>query len=121
VITHQREIVALFYIICINIGRRSYFSHFFRSLSMSSRRTVVASRVLTGTMLAALSFAIPALAKDLPVKSAKTMPELIKASSAADWRALNPENTLYLELEKGRVVIELAPDFARNMRQISRR
>jgi hypothetical protein len=63
-------------------------------------------------MLATLSFAFPALAKDAVLKSAKTMPELIKASSPADWRALNPENTLYLELEKGRVVIELAPDFA---------
>jgi hypothetical protein len=39
------------------------------------------------------------------------MPELIKASSPADWRALNPENTLYLELEKGRVVIELGTGF----------
>lgn len=79
---------------------------------MSSRRPVVASCIFAGTMLAVLSFAFPALAKDAVLKSAKTMPELIKASSPADWRALNPESTLYLELEKGRVVIELAPDFA---------
>ncbi len=45
-------------------------------------------------------------------KAPLTMPELIKASSPADWRALNPEATLYLELEKGRVVIELAPELA---------
>lgn len=40
------------------------------------------------------------------------MADILKASSAADWRTLNPDNTMYLELEKGRVVIELAPDFA---------
>lgn len=79
---------------------------------MSIRRTVVTSSIFSGTLLATLSFAIPVLAKDAPVKPAMTMPELIKASAPADWRALNPENTLYLELEKGRVVIELAPDFA---------
>lgn len=79
---------------------------------MSSRRTVVASCIFAGTTLTTLSFAFPALAKDTVLKSAKTMPELIKVSSPADWRPLNPDNTLYLELEKGRVVIELAPDFA---------
>jgi len=79
---------------------------------MSSCLTVVVSRGLSLVMMASLSFASPVFAKDLAAKPAKTMPELIKASSAADWRALNPENTLYLELEKGRVVIELAPDFA---------
>src|SRR2546430_10145090 len=30
----------------------------------------------------------------------------------SDWRALDPSNTLYLELPAGRVVIELAPQFA---------
>jgi peptidylprolyl isomerase len=34
------------------------------------------------------------------------------ASSAADWRPLDAENTLYVELPTGRVVIELAPGFA---------
>jgi peptidylprolyl isomerase len=38
--------------------------------------------------------------------------ELLAASSAADWRPLDPRNTLYLELASGRVVIELAPQFA---------
>lgn len=41
-----------------------------------------------------------------------SMADILKASQASDWRPLDPENTLYLELEKGRVVIELAPDFA---------
>ena len=41
-----------------------------------------------------------------------TMAEIVKASSPADWRAPDPENTLYVELPTGRVVIELAPAFA---------
>ncbi len=38
--------------------------------------------------------------------------EVLAASKPGDWRALDPENTLYLELAGGRVVIELAPAFA---------
>ena len=38
--------------------------------------------------------------------------QVLAASTAADWRALDPSNTLYLELPTGRVVIELAPQFA---------
>jgi peptidylprolyl isomerase len=41
-----------------------------------------------------------------------TMPEVLAASTPADWRAVDPENTLYVELPTGRVVIELAPAFA---------
>jgi len=49
-----------------------------------------------------------------PALAAKhaSMPEVLAASSAADWRPLDPENTLYVELPNGRVVIELAPAFA---------
>jgi peptidylprolyl isomerase len=38
--------------------------------------------------------------------------EIIAASAASEWRELDPENTLYIELPAGRVVIELAPAFA---------
>jgi peptidylprolyl isomerase len=38
--------------------------------------------------------------------------EVLKGSKPGDWRPLDPENTLYLELPSGRVVIELAPAFA---------
>lgn len=41
-----------------------------------------------------------------------TLADVIKSSSAADWRPLDPANTLYMELPGGRVVIELAPAFA---------
>ena len=45
-------------------------------------------------------------------KYAPTLQDLLAASTPADWRALDPDNTLYLELATGRVVIELAPAFA---------
>jgi peptidylprolyl isomerase len=41
-----------------------------------------------------------------------SMSEVLAASSPSDWRPLDPENTLYVELPTGRVVIELAPAFA---------
>jgi peptidylprolyl isomerase len=41
-----------------------------------------------------------------------TMTEVLTTSKPDDWRQLDPENTIYLELSSGRVVIELAPDFA---------
>ena len=42
----------------------------------------------------------------------KTTQELLDASLPTDWRRPDPANTLYMELPTGRVVIELAPDFA---------
>jgi peptidylprolyl isomerase len=42
----------------------------------------------------------------------KTMADVLAASAPADWRALDPQRTLYLDLAQGRVVIELAPEFA---------
>jgi peptidylprolyl isomerase len=46
------------------------------------------------------------------VKKPATTAEVLAASTAADWRPLDPKNTLYMELPAGRVVIELAPQFA---------
>ena len=42
----------------------------------------------------------------------KDMAELLAQSPATDWRALDPSNTLYMQIPQGRVVIELAPQFA---------
>ena len=39
------------------------------------------------------------------------MADLLEASKPDDWRELDPQNTLYLEIAAGRVIIELAPDF----------
>jgi len=38
--------------------------------------------------------------------------EVVAASRSAEWRALDPENTLYMDFPEGRVVIEMAPQFA---------
>jgi peptidylprolyl isomerase len=43
---------------------------------------------------------------------ALTAQDVLAHSTASDWRALDPESTLYMELAGGRVVIELAPAFA---------
>src|SRR5450631_263995 len=52
------------------------------------------------------------LSAPLPAATHPSMPEVIAASAPADWRPLDPNNTLYVELPGGRVVIELAPSFA---------
>lgn len=40
--------------------------------------------------------------------------DIMAKAQASDWRPLLPENTLYMELQSGRVIIELNPDFAPN-------
>ncbi|WP_273163295.1 peptidylprolyl isomerase [Massilia timonae] len=70
---------------------------------------------LTGSALLALfssgASAAPARpGKELPPKP--SVADVVKASQAGDWRPLDPENTLYMELPAGRVVMELAPNFA---------
>jgi peptidylprolyl isomerase len=54
-----------------------------------------------------------ALAADAP-KATKlpSMGEVLAASTAADWRPVDLDNTLYVDVPTGRVVIELAPAFA---------
>ncbi len=45
-------------------------------------------------------------------KGAPTMDQILKASKPSDWRTLNPDDTLYMDLPQGRVVIELDPAYA---------
>jgi len=53
-----------------------------------------------------------------------TVADLLAGSPAADWRVPNPDDTLYLELAHGRVVIELAtrvvPQHAANIKALVR-
>jgi cyclophilin family peptidyl-prolyl cis-trans isomerase len=51
---------------------------------------------------------------DTAAPAPKGYGDLLKASSAADWRTIDHENTVYLELAAGRVVMELSPEFAPN-------
>ncbi len=66
--------------------------------------------------LAAVLVAAPALtaepAAQVQGSPPRTMSEVLAATTPADWRPLDPDNTLYLQLPQGRVVIELAPAFA---------
>jgi peptidylprolyl isomerase len=50
----------------------------------------------------------------LAAQEAKTMSSVLEASGASDWRDLNQDMALYLSLDHGTVVIELAPEFAPN-------
>ena len=54
----------------------------------------------------------PGQAAEPPARKSMTMADILAAAKPEDWRAIDPENTLYLELAGGRVVIELAPAFA---------
>ncbi len=45
-------------------------------------------------------------------KPYRSAAEILAAAPAEHWRTPEPEKLLYLELERGRVIIELAPQFA---------
>src|SRR6185295_728787 len=53
-----------------------------------------------------------------------SLADILAHSPASDWRPLDPQNTLYMELPAGRVIIELSPDFspehAANVRALAR-
>jgi len=87
---------------------------------MNYRFAIVNSvRALSCAALAlslALPLSLPAAGPAAPAAPAAKKPlttaEVLSSSSAADWRALDPQDTLYMELPAGRVIIELAPVFA---------
>lgn len=58
-------------------------------------------------LLLAVATACPA--EEMPPP---TMASVLAASTSQDWRRPDPENLLYMDLPSGRVVIELAPQFA---------
>jgi peptidylprolyl isomerase len=82
-------------------------------LRNSSLKTATALPVL-----AALTLVAQAAAPQPPAASTEsahrplTSGDVLAASTATDWRPLDPQNTLYVELPAGRVIIELAPQFA---------
>ena len=69
-------------------------------------------KVILPLLAIASVVAPPTSAFAAAAKSAPTMTEVLAATTAADWRDLDPEHTLYLQLASGHVVIELAPRFA---------
>ena len=63
--------------------------------------------ILATALTTALAIALPAAATPY-----RTVQQILDGSPGSDWRVPAPEDTLYMELEGGRVVIELAPGFA---------
>ncbi|GAB4531544.1 MAG: peptidylprolyl isomerase [Amphiplicatus sp.] len=64
------------------------------------------------TSVALALLAATASAHADPLEGKRSSAEILAASAPEDWRALDPENTLYIELERGRVVVMLSPVLA---------
>lgn len=64
--------------------------------------------------LLALPLLLAAMAAGMPAHAAtpRSMRQILKASPARDWRVLSPADLLVMRLPQGRVIIELAPQFA---------
>jgi cyclophilin family peptidyl-prolyl cis-trans isomerase len=83
------------------------------TVSITAAPTAMRLALAAMALLGATAQAAPAKAdKELP--SRPSVADVIKASKPADWRPLDPENTMYMDLPTGRVIIELAPAFAPN-------
>jgi cyclophilin family peptidyl-prolyl cis-trans isomerase len=82
--------------------------------------TASRAAVLPGLVLAALVLRLAGDAAAKPV----TVADLLAGSPAEDWRVPDPEDTLYMDLAQGRVVIELAsrvaPQHVANIRALAR-
>ena len=72
--------------------------------------TAALALLAAASVHAAAATPAKAAVKELPPKP--SVADVVKASKPSDWRPLDPENTLYMELPTGRVILELAPAFA---------
>jgi len=66
----------------------------------------------TSVTLATLACALVGVLPGPGAAAPAGLAEILAASPAAAWRDVDPQDTLYLTLPQGRVVIELAPAFA---------
>jgi peptidylprolyl isomerase len=80
------------------------------TFSAASTTRLIGVALLCGCFGAAYAADAPAPAA--AAKKAPSTAEILEASKPSDWRAPDPENTLYLDFASGRVVIELAPEYA---------
>lgn len=78
---------------------------------MNRRLTLAA---LAATLIAApMALAAPKPKPPMaPAAPAPSLSDILARSPASDWAPLDPDNTLYMDLKGGRVIIELAPQFA---------
>ena len=84
------------------------------STQRPSTRRPLAAAAAAAAILLGLGRAPAAAAPAAPAAKPQTTAEVLATSSPSDWRTLDPQSTLYLELPVGRVIIELAPVFAPN-------
>lgn len=80
-------------------------------VSNSAARIGVGKAICHAALALSLCFAAAAGAEETPAAK-PTMQQVLDASKSTDWRVPDPANTLYMQLPGGRVVIELAEDFA---------
>lgn len=78
---------------------------------------VHSNRVARATLLFAAAVLVlvphrPAEAQAPAAHLPPTEAQVLADSKSSDWRSLDPQNTLYMQLSAGRVIIELAPRFA---------
>lgn len=69
-------------------------------------------KILLPVSLAVLAMSFGAIAKDKEEKDQKTPVQILQDAPDSDWRTIDLENTLVMDLPAGPVVIELRPDFA---------
>jgi len=76
-------------------------------------RSVLRSRSINrAAWLGGCLAVVAALLPRAVIGEAASSAQIIQAAPLSAWRSLAPENTLYMQLPAGRVVIELAPAFA---------
>lgn len=80
-----------------------------KRIAMQAARRV-RLQILAAAILTIVGAATLAAERRLP--ASESPQDVLARSSPADWRSLDPDNTLYMDLPAGRVVLELAPPFA---------
>lgn len=79
---------------------------------------------VTAGILCFLASAPIGFAQQAPAAKYRSQAEIIAAAPESHWRTPDPENLLLMQLEAGRVIFELAPDFAprhvANIRKLAR-
>lgn len=79
----------------------------------------VSALIMTGLLAACVSVEAPS--EPAPVRS---LGEILEQSPASDWRTVDQNNLIYMQLPQGRVIIELAADYtplhAGNIRALAR-
>lgn len=79
---------------------------------LTPRRSSPALALFALALAAASSATLAAAEPPPPPPPPGTMAAVLAASRPEEWRRLDPARTVYMDLDAGRVVIELAPTFA---------